>query len=48
MTMKRSRDNGFILTIDGLRINIAGDTEDLPEMQDIKDIGIDVRIRHYE
>ena len=36
----KGRDNGFILTIDGLRIYIAGDTEDIPEMQDIKDVDI--------
>ena len=36
----KGRDNGFILTIDGLRIYIAGDTEDVPEMADIKDIDI--------
>jgi len=36
----KGRDNGFILTIDGLRIYIAGDTEDIPEMQNIKDIDI--------
>ena len=36
----KGRDNGFILTIDGLRIYIAGDTEDIPEMKDIKDIDI--------
>lgn len=36
----RGRDNGFIITLDGLRIYIAGDTEDIPEMQDIKDIDI--------
>ena len=36
----KSRDNGYILTIDGLRIYIAGDTEDIPEMKDIKDIDI--------
>lgn len=36
----KGRDNGFILTIDGLRIYIAGDTEDIPEMSDIKDIDI--------
>ena len=28
----KGRDNGFVLTIDGLRIYIAGDTEDVPEM----------------
>jgi L-ascorbate metabolism protein UlaG (beta-lactamase superfamily) len=36
----KGRDNGFILTIDGLRIYIAGDTEDIPEMADIKEIDI--------
>ena len=36
----KGRDNGYILTLDGLRIYIAGDTEDIPEMQDIKDIDI--------
>lgn len=36
----KGRDNGYILTIDGLRIYIAGDTEDIPEMQTIKDIDI--------
>ena len=36
----KGRDNGFVLTIDGLRIYIAGDTEDIPEMSEIKDIDI--------
>jgi L-ascorbate metabolism protein UlaG (beta-lactamase superfamily) len=36
----KGRDNGYILTIDGLRIYIAGDTEDIPEMTTIKDIDI--------
>ena len=36
----KGRDNGYILTIDGLRIYIAGDTEDIPEMQDIKNVDI--------
>lgn len=36
----KGRDNGYILTIDGLRIYIAGDTEDIPEMLDIKNIDI--------
>ena len=36
----QGRDNGYILTIDGLRIYIAGDTEDIPEMASIKDIDI--------
>ena len=36
----KGRDNGFILTIDGLRIYVAGDTEDIPEMADMRDIDI--------
>ncbi len=36
----KGRDNGYILTIDGLRIYIAGDTEVIPEMESIKDIDI--------
>ena len=36
----KGRDNGYILTIDDLRIYIAGDTEDIPEMAEIKDIDI--------
>ena len=36
----KGRDNGFILTMDGLRIYIAGDTEDIPEMANLKDIDI--------
>ena len=36
----KGRDNGYILNLDGLRINIAGDTADIPEMSDLKDIDI--------
>ena len=36
----KGRDNGFILTLDGLRIYIAGDTEDIPELADVKDIDV--------
>ena len=36
----KGRDNGYILTIDGLRIYIAGDTEDIPEMSWVKNIDI--------
>ena len=36
----KGRDNGFVLTIDGLRIYIAGDTEDIPEMAALKDIDV--------
>jgi len=34
------RDNGYVLTIDGLRIYIAGDTEDIPEMRALSDIDV--------
>ena len=36
----KGRDNGYVLTLGGLRLYIAGDTEDIPEMADIKDIDI--------
>ena len=36
----KGRDNGFVLTIDGFRIYIAGDTEDIDEMKDISDIDV--------
>ena len=36
----KGRDNGFILTLDNFNIYIAGDTEDIPEMADIKDIDV--------
>ena len=36
----KGRDNGYILTIDGLRVYIAGDTEDISEMAAIKDIDV--------
>jgi L-ascorbate metabolism protein UlaG (beta-lactamase superfamily) len=36
----KGRDNGYILTIDGLTIYVAGDTEDIDEMANIKDIDI--------
>ena len=36
----KGRDNGYILQLDGLRIYLAGDTEDIPEMADLKDIDI--------
>lgn len=36
----RHRDNGYVLTIDGLRIYIAGDTEDIPEMKELKNIDV--------
>ena len=36
----KGRDNGYVLTLDGLRIYIAGDTEDIPEMANLKNIDI--------
>lgn len=36
----KGRDNGYILTIDGLRTYIAGDCEPIEEMSEIKDIDI--------
>ena len=36
----KGNGNGYVLTIDGLRIYIAGDTEDIPEMAGLKDIDI--------
>ncbi len=36
----KGNGNGYVLTIDGLRIYIAGDTEDVPEMADLKDIDV--------
>jgi len=34
----QGRDNGYVLTVDGARVYIAGDTEDIPEMRALKDI----------
>ena len=36
----KDRDNGYVLDIDGLRVYVAGDTEDIPEMARLKDIDI--------
>jgi len=36
----KGRDNGYIFTMDGLRIYVAGDTEDIEEMSNIKNIDI--------
>lgn len=37
---KDRKDLGFVFNIDGLRIYVAGDTEDIPEMADLKDIDV--------
>ena len=36
----QGRDNGYILTLDSMRIYIAGDTEDIPEMSELGPIDI--------
>lgn len=36
----QGRDNGYVLTLDGLRIYIAGDTEVIPEMAELKNIDV--------
>ena len=36
----KSRDNGYILSLDGFKVYIAADTEDIPEMANIKDIDV--------
>lgn len=36
----KGRDNGYVLTVNGLRIYIAGDTEDIPEMSELKDVDV--------
>lgn len=38
----QGRDNGYILTVGGTRIYIAGDTEDIPELKDLKEKEIDI------
>lgn len=35
---EKGRGNGYVLTLDGQRIYISGDTEDIPEMRQLKDI----------
>lgn len=36
----QGRDNGYVVTVDGLRIYISGDTEDIPEMRALENIDI--------
>jgi len=36
----KGRDNGYILTFSDKRVYVAGDTEDIPEMDTLKDIDI--------
>ena len=34
------RDNGYVMTIDGLRVYVSGDTEDVPEMRALENIDL--------
>ena len=34
----KDRDNGYVLTLGGTRVYVAGDTEDIPELKKLKDI----------
>lgn len=36
----KGRDNGYILVLDGLRLYIGSDMEDIPELADVKDIDV--------
>jgi L-ascorbate metabolism protein UlaG (beta-lactamase superfamily) len=36
----QGRDNGYVLGIDGRRVYVAGDTEDIPEMRALENIDI--------
>ncbi len=36
----KGRDNGYVLDLDGFRIYISGDTEDIPEMRALENIDI--------
>ena len=36
----QGRDNGYVVTVDGIRVYISGDTEDIPEMRALEDIDI--------
>lgn len=36
----KGRDNGYVLTIDGFRIYLAGDTEDIDEMRNLSNIDV--------
>ena len=36
----KGNGNGYVLTIDGFRLYAAGDTEDVPEMANLKDIDL--------
>ena len=37
---QNGRDNGYVLSIDGMRVYVSGDTEDIPEMRALSDIDL--------
>jgi L-ascorbate metabolism protein UlaG (beta-lactamase superfamily) len=36
----RGEGNGYVLTFSGLRVYVAGDTENIPEMKELRDIAV--------
>ncbi len=36
----KGRDNGYVITVDGFTVYVAGDTEDIPEMSALKDVDV--------
>lgn len=38
----KGRDNGYLISIDGFTVYVAGDTEDIPELSELSDLNIDV------
>jgi L-ascorbate metabolism protein UlaG (beta-lactamase superfamily) len=36
----KGRDNGYVLTLGGLRLYVAGDTEDIPEMKAVGNVDV--------
>ncbi len=36
----QGRDNGYVLNFEGFRVYVSGDTEDIPEMRALQDIGL--------
>jgi len=36
----QGRDNGYVLSFDGFRVYVSGDTEDVPEMRALQDIDL--------
>lgn len=36
----QGRDNGYVMTVDGMRVYVSGDTEDIPEMRALENIDV--------